>query len=177
MRLHPDIVLTKLSPNYSSRDGARIKLIVLHSTESKNYKGTNDLAGVASWFANRASEVSSHVVVDDDGTSARIVPDALKAWHCAAFNAPSLGIEQIGFASQGNWSNAELDETARWLAHWSRKYGIPLRRGRVIGSTVVRRGVVTHKQLGLAGGGHVDPGSNYPVKHVIRRAREIKSQL
>jgi NAD kinase len=40
--------------------------------------------------------VSAHVCTDGDGNSARYVPDAAKAWHCAGFNSQSLGVEQIG---------------------------------------------------------------------------------
>lgn len=179
MRLHPKIMFEDNSPNQSERSD-RIRAIVLHSTESHTRPGTDDLYGVASWLCNPASQASAHVIVDDDGTSARLVPDERKAWHCAAYNSATLGIEQIGFAAQGKkaWlaDRRELDETARWIAHWSRKHGIPIRRGKVSGGQIVKPGVLTHAQLGIEGGGHHDPGS-YPIRRVLRRAKQIKRKI
>lgn len=177
MRLKPKIVIDHQVRNQSSRDGAKIALLVLHSTESHNRPGNEDLASIAAWFDNPASQASSHVVIDGDGHSARLVADDRKAWTCASFNSISLNIEQIGIAAEGHWPKTERDECARWLARWSRKYDIPLRRGEVSGSRVVRSGVVTHAQLGAVGGGHSDPGSAYPVTQVIERAKEIKHLL
>ena len=173
-RLHPEVTVTTPSPNYSARLGP-ISLIVLHSTESDNIPKSNaDLQGVASWFANPAAEVSAHVITDADGHSARCVPDREKAWHCAAYNSPALGIEQIGRAVQSQWSEAEYMETARWIAQWSHDYRVPIRRAITIGGRVVRSGVTTHKKLGALGGGHVDPGPHYPFRKVLKQARHIK---
>ena len=170
----PEIVLTRISPNRSART-APISLIVLHSTESDNIESSAaDLAGVAGWFANPAAQVSSHVITDSDGTSARCVPDSDKAWHAAAYNSASLGIEQIGRASQSVWGTSELQETARWIAKWSREHGIPIQHGAVSGGLVTRPGVVTHADLGYAGGGHTDPGSGYPLGAVIEQAKRLK---
>lgn len=177
MRLKPKIVLRHQVRNRSSRAGAKPQLIVLHSTESHNRPGNADLAAIAAWFDNPSAEASSHVVVDADGHSARLVDDDEKAWTQAAFNPWSLSIEQIGFASQGKWDERELKETARWIAHWHRKWGIPIKRGKVRGSSVVEPGVVLHSDLGAVGGGHSDPGPNYPFNRVLALAREINDQL
>jgi hypothetical protein len=44
---------------------------------------------------------------------------------------PVPWIEQIGFATD-NWrsraKDLQLRETARWIALWHRRYGIPIRR-------------------------------------------------
>lgn len=173
----PSVVLTRISPNRSERT-APISLIVLHSTESDNIESSSaDLAGVAGWFANPASQVSSHVITDADGHSARCVPDSEKAWHAAAYNSVSLGIEQIGRASQSVWSAEELRESARWIAVWSREYGIPIEMGKVSGGRVVRPGVVTHAMLGAAGGGHTDPGAAYPLGHLLDMAKGYRRAL
>jgi N-acetyl-anhydromuramyl-L-alanine amidase AmpD len=173
-RLHPKVVVERHSPNVSERL-APVSLIVLHSTESDNVpKSARDLEGVASWFADEGSQVSAHVITDADGHSARCVSDRLKAWHCGNFNSPSLGIEQIGRAAQPKWERAEWLETARWIAWWSHKYGIPIRRGAVSGESITRSGIVTHKMLGIAGGGHVDPGPAYPLDKVLEEALRIK---
>lgn len=177
-RRKPNVVLRRIVCNQSARDaGSALKLMVLHSTESDNRPGDSDLLAIANWFDNPAAQASAHVVVDGDGQSARCVEDDRKAWACAGYNSVSLNIEQVGRASQSDWSPMELRETARWLALWSLRHDIPLRRGRVLAGRVVRRGVVTHSQLGSYGGGHSDPGSHYPVKKVIELARRIKADL
>lgn len=173
-RLHPDVVVKRSSPNVSSRSTG-ISLIVLHSTESSNIPDSAaDLAGVAEWFANPASQVSAHVITDDDGRSARCVGDDAKAWACVDFNSPSLNIEQIGRAAQSHWPRREWLETARWIAQWSHEHHIPIRRAEVSGASVVRSGVTTHAALGAAGGGHHDPGPGYPLEEVLHEARRIK---
>jgi len=173
-RLHPDVVLKHYSPNVSERV-APISLIVLHSTESANVPDSaSDLAGVAGWFAEEASQVSAHVITDADGHSARCVPDRLKAWACMAFNSASLNIEQIGAAAQSSWERREWLETARWIAQWSHAYHVPIRLGEVRGEAVTRSGIVTHKMLGISGGGHVDPGEGYPLADVLEEATRIK---
>lgn len=151
-------------------------LIPLHDTEGQNkFKSIEDLEGLGNFFAEPSTEAASQAAVDGDGWSARFVADRDAAWHVADFNRVSLGIEQIGFASQGKWTRAERREAARWVAQWSHEHGIPIRHGKVSGSMVVRSGVVRHSDLGAAGGGHSDPGPNYNVKSVIRWARLFKA--
>jgi N-acetyl-anhydromuramyl-L-alanine amidase AmpD len=166
-RRFPAVHVRRRSPNQSTRS-AKINLIVLHSTEGANVKGDGDLIGLGGWFANPAAQVSSHVATDADGNSGRYVADAGKAWHCAAFNSRSLGVEQIGRAAQTSWADAQLRETARWIAYWSRKYGIPITHS-------TTRGVCTHSDLGAAGGGHHDPGSAYPMSKVLKYALHYRN--
>lgn len=170
-RIYPRVVVRRNVRNQSSRNGGRPDLIVLHTTESHNRPGTSDLTSIAAWFDNPAAQASSHVVVDADGTSARLVSDGMKAWTQAAYNPRALSVEQIGHASTSRsvWKRSyrlELDETARWIAYWSRKHDIPIRRVRPHQS-----GVIGHQGLGIAGGGHHDPGEHYPWRYVLGRAR------
>lgn len=167
-----------MSPNHSSRNGVRSSLIVVHSTESDNRTGNGDLAAVADFLARPcATPASAHVIVDADGHSARLVRDQDKAWHCAAYNSQSLGIEQIGRARQDHWTRDEIREAARWIARWATMYDIPIRVGAVSGGRVTRSGVLRHMDLGLAGGGHVDPGSPYPLASAIHLARFYQGKL
>jgi hypothetical protein len=69
--------------------------------------------------------------------------------------------------------SAQLQNTAEWIARWHRRWGIPISRAKVSGSTVVRPGVTTHAALGSAGGGHDDPGPGYPFGHVLVLARSL----
>lgn len=174
MRAFQDVKIKRYVVNKSSRNGVKPRLIVIHDTEGANIKGIADLRGLGDFFDRSAVQASSHVATDAEGQSARYVRDTDKAWHCAGYNSVSLGIEQIGFASQTKWPAAQIDETARWVAHWSRHYKIPIRRGRVAFGRVLRSGVVTHAQLGAIGGGHHDPGKHYPFKHMLKRAKHFK---
>lgn len=178
LRLKPKVVVTDISPHQSTREGGSgaICAITIHDTESHNRKGASDLAAIGSVFHSR--EASAHVCTDADGFSGRYVQDERKAWHCGAYNSQTLGIEQIGFATQGRaaWRRRrhQLRETARWIAEWSIKFGIPIRKGRASNGVITKPGVVTHGQLGSLGGGHWDPG-DYPMGYVLWLARGFKA--
>lgn len=171
---YPHVRVRMLVRNASSRNGARPLLMVLHSTEGANVTGLADLVGLGRFFDTEGVDASSTVANDAEGNSARYVRDSVKAWTQAFYNPVSVSIEMVGRAAQTEWSDEQIDESARWLAYWSRKHGIPLQRGAVIGGRVIRAGVVTHKDLGILGGGHVDPGAGFPVNKCIRRARRFR---
>jgi hypothetical protein len=162
--LRPDI--TSNSPNQSSRNGMKPRIIVLHTTEGHNRAGLSDVQGLVSFFGNPNSQVSSHIVNDGEGHDARIVPDDRKAFTQKAFNSIALSIEQIGFASQSEFPEAQLRNTAQWIAHWSKKFGIPITHS-------TTHGVCQHKDLGIEGGGHHDCGPNYPLGRVLAMARSM----
>lgn len=177
-RYAPQVLVKRDSPNQSSRRGVKPTLIVLHSTESDNVKGSSrDLANVADFLCRPGVQASSHVIVDSDGHSARLVADEAKAWTQAAYNPHCLSIEQIGRAASEKWTRDEIREAARWVARWSEKFDIPIRLGAVSGGSVARSGVVTHKMLGAAGGGHVDPGAGYPLDAMLRLARFYRAKI
>lgn len=169
-RRTPSVVIERSVVNQSSRGGVAPRIIVLHSTESSEQAGNADLAAIVSWFDNSSAQASSHVITDADGNSARCVPDSAKAWTQAYFNPVSLSVEQIGRAAQTSWDDDLVRETARWIAKWSRDFGIPIVRGAVSGSSVTRSGVVTHAELGAAGGGHHDPGAGFPIGRCLELA-------
>jgi len=166
---------TKISPNQSSRGGVRPRLIVLHITVSHNRPGSGDVDAILNFFAQSGTQASSHIINDAEGNDARCVPDEAKAWTQAAYNPQSLSIEQVEYADKprARWlseNKAGLENTAHWVAHWSVKYGIPLRQS--TGS-----GVCQHRDLGAAGGGHVDCGNGYPIDWVISRAKELAAGM
>lgn len=175
-RIFPAVVVRRDVACQSSRNGVKPTAIVIHSTESSNRPGSGDLAAIANFFDNPSTQASSHVCVDADGHSARMVDDQRKAWHAAAFNSLTLGIEQIGRAAQSLWAGPEVRETARWVAYWSRHHGIPIRIGAVSDGKITKSGVVTHKMLGQAGGGHWDPGPGYPLRRMLVLARHYKKR-
>jgi hypothetical protein len=155
--------------NQSSRNGVKPSIIVLHDTEGANIPNSiADLQGLASWFNNPTAQASSNVGVDSDGYSAKFVDDSAKAWAQAAYNSKALSIEQIGFAVQKTWPEAQLNKVAMYLAYWSKKYDIPL-----VHSTT--NGVCQHRDLGVAGGGHHDISETYPLDRVLAKAKEYRA--
>jgi hypothetical protein len=168
----PKVEITRLSPNCSSRRGAKPRLIVLHITVSHNRPGLGDLSDMVAYLSRPDVQASSTIVNDAEGNDARLVPDHLKPWTQAAFNPMSLSIEQIEYSdkrTRQEWldgNRRQLDNTAAWVAHWSKKYGIPIARSTTFG-------VCQHSELGAAGGGHSDCGPGYPIDYVLEKARKL----
>lgn len=152
----------------SSREGARVHLLVLHTTE-----GSGSLETLGSIFDNE--EASSHYGSDEQGRIGRFVPDAEKAWTQCNFNPVCLSLEQIGFAAftRAQWfgRHAQLEAAAKFLQYGHVNFGVPIRKGKVSGGGVVRDGVVQHKDLGIIGCGHSDCGPGYPERYVRTLAR------
>lgn len=179
-RINPYTTVRMPSPFHSSRVSG-IKLIVIHCTASNDNAHLDaDLKAIGGWFQNPAAQVSAHRCVNVNGHTAVYVSDSAKAWHCMSYNSASLGLEQIGQTGTP-WNDARheklIDEAARNVAQWSCRWHVPLRRGRVAGGAVLLSGIVTHKQLGSAGGNHDDPGPAYPMDRLIERARHFKTVL
>jgi len=167
------------------RNGRQIDAIVLHSTEQPDAPHTGDLAKLTRYFAS--TQKSSHVADNADGASVRLVADDRIAYHATYWNVSTVGIEQVGFStfSTRTWMKrpAQLETTARWIAHWAGLYRIPIRRcvvaglrynpkiNRVIAGQIVQRGVCTHAQVDPRN--RDDPGARYPFDAVLARARAI----
>jgi hypothetical protein len=87
----PVIKEFKESPNHSSRNGAKIDMVVLHCTESSL---TSTLAHFQT--PGRKNPVSAHYVIDRNGDIYQMVRDSDSAWHCMGANKSSIGIEHVG---------------------------------------------------------------------------------
>lgn len=86
------------SPNFDERNCRRpVDMVVLH------YTGMPTAAAALQRLTDPESKVSSHYVIDEDGTIYRLVPEDKRAWHAGlAFwrgvrdvNARSIGIELV----------------------------------------------------------------------------------
>lgn len=159
------------SPNYSSRGGATVRLIVLHTTE-----GARTYQDLGAFFGRTSSQVSSQVGIDDTlGTIGEYVKRPNKSWTQGNFNPVSTSAEQCAFAA---WSAAEwqkhpnmLKNTADWIAEEAAYFNIPIVKLTPSQAQGSGRGVCGHVDLGSAGGGHTDPGSGYPWDQVISMAK------
>lgn len=179
-RVKPRVVYRRASPNRSSRRGIKPRLIVVHSTESDNILGSQrDLINVADYLCRPDVQASSHVLVDADAQSARIVDDIDKAWTQAWWNPWALSIEQVGRAAQKKWARDQIRESARWIAAWSVRYGIPPYKAKVDveRGVILKPGVIRHSELGARGGGHHDPGPSYPLDETLALARFYRGKL
>lgn len=109
-------MIDRPSPNFDSRDGRAIDLVVLHYTGMKDVETAlarlTDPAPVAGAYpgpwqapdidpATPLARVSAHYVVGEGGEVYRLVPEAERAWHAglsnwegeANTNARAIGIE------------------------------------------------------------------------------------
>lgn len=165
--------------NRSSRNGASVKAIQVHTTESLDRMGTDDdLDGVGSWFDNPKSFASSWIGVDGDANSRLWVPGAEKAWTMGHYqvNAETLNIEFVGRASQSRkeWEEKQLKHGAKWAAYAIINYDFVvidpdnIRRARFRGPNITTYGIGEHRDLTRQGiGTHTDPGDNFPMPHFI----------
>jgi len=158
------------SPNYSSRGGAAVRLIVIHTAEgSKTYQS------LGNYFANPSSQVSSHVGIDDTlGTVGEYVNRSAKAWTSSNANPVAVQAELCAFAA---WTSAEwgqhqnmLDNCSQWIAEEAKAFNIPLVRLTPAQAQSNGRGICEHVDLGAWGGNHSDCGPAFPIDAVIKKA-------
>ena len=157
------------SPNYSAR-GSGVRLIVLHTAE-----GARTYQSLGAYFANPASQVSSHVGIDDTpGVVGAFVKRENKAWTQANANPFSVAAEMCAFAA---WTTAEwhqhptmLSNCATWIAEEAAAFGIPIRRLSPVQAQGGQAGVCQHVDLGAMGGNHWDCGGGFPMDEVISMA-------
>jgi hypothetical protein len=159
------------SPNYSSRGGAGVRLIVVHTAE-----GARTIEELGNFFASSSSGVSSHTGADDKaGVIGEYVKRGNKAWTAADANPVAVQIELCAFAS---WSAAEWDKhpnmlsnCAKWIAEEAAHYGLPITKLSASQAQGSGRGVCQHNDLGSWGGGHWDCGGGFPMDKVLNMAR------
>lgn len=159
------------SPNYSSRGGASVRLIVLHTAE-----GARTIESLGNFFAQSSSQVSSHVGADDKKwTIGQYVDKANKAWTQAEFNPVAMSIELCAFAA---WSTSEwhqhpnmLENCAAWIRETADYHNVPIVRLSPSQAQGSGRGVCQHVDLGSRGGGHHDCGSGFPMDEVLNMAK------
>jgi hypothetical protein len=163
------------SPNYSSRGGSGVRLIVIHTAE-----GATTIESLGNFFASSSSGVSSHTGIDDKlGTIGEYVKRGNKAWTASNANPVAVQTELCAFAK---WSHSEwqrhpnmLDNCARWIAEEAKAFGIPITKLSASQAQGSGRGVCQHADLGSWGGGHWDCGSGFPMDDVLAAAKRYAS--
>lgn len=143
--------VTSLPTAYkSSREGAKVELLVLHYTGTRT---AQDALDILSGKTDR--EVSSHYTVDEDGTVYQHVDESEKAWHAGVshwrgmdgVNAHSIGIEIV---NPGHEYGYRAFPKSQMLAVAELAKGIIARHG------IAARNVIGHSDV--APGRKEDPG-------------------
>lgn len=156
-----------------------VRLIVLHSSE--NNEGLNVAENLAAWDAGDKAPIASwHFAVDADSITQSVEIHDI-AYHCGVVNDYSIGIEQVGKASQSveQWNDefslSVIDKTAQLIAVVAGMYDIPIEY--VHKKLKDARGITMHSDVSRewkVKGGHTDPGPNYPIDFVLQRARDYQ---
>jgi N-acetyl-anhydromuramyl-L-alanine amidase AmpD len=157
-------ISTRLSPSRSSRHGAKIRGVVIHTTESPE----GSLIGVVNYLRRPDVGVSSHYVVGDLAHPGeeftpvvRLVPEKEKAWTAKSANSYFVQYELVGRASRTrrDWVvkyRTQLETVAALVADDVLQYGVPVQHA--------VPGIVGHRDLTKWGypNDHTDPGPNFP---------------
>lgn len=140
---------TPQSPNQSSRNGARIGLLVLHAT-------VGSYASSLAWLCNPASKVSTHYLIRKDGYINQLVPDDRAAWHAGKSTWMGMTTQQIQERSLGieleNLNDGHDVYPAAQLAacHW-------LCQSLISRYNIERLDVVRHLDIATPKGRKTDP--------------------
>jgi N-acetylmuramoyl-L-alanine amidase len=91
------VLTDRRSPNYNSRQGRDVSMIVLH------YTGMQSAGAAIERLCDEAAQVSAHYVIEESGTVHQLVDEAENAWHAGVsfwrgrqgVNPYSVGIEIV----------------------------------------------------------------------------------
>lgn len=166
------------SPNHEPRQAPGVpRWIAVHTQE-----GGRTARGLAQFLSLSVNGVSYHAVVDDHELLKCVAEDRAP-W--SASNANHYAFHVCAAGSYAGWSrdkwletdardgkneDFELTNMARVVAWWCQKYDIPaVWIGGGAQPPWGRDGICGHGDLGAWGGGHHDPGPNFPVNEFVRR--------
>ena len=175
--------------NYTKGRVKPIRLVVIHTEESQEIKGS--AKRVAQWFAGSSQpDASAHITVDDTNW-VQVVADTDTAWGAPGANQDGLHAELAGTASQtpAQWADAYsasmLNILAKKVAQWCKTYNIPavhLTPAQVADGKT--RGICGHIDVTKAFpilakkyGAHSDPGKDFPWTLFIENVQKELTKL
>lgn len=146
------------SPNHDGRT-LPVSIIVLH------YTGMRDGESAIARLRDPEAKVSAHYLVEEDGTTFRLVDERRRAWHAGKshwrdiddVNSASIGIEIVNPGHEFGYRafpEAQIDAVIRLVAEVKERHGIT--RGNVVGHSDV------------APGRKRDPGELFPWGQLAR---------
>ncbi|MFC6953871.1 N-acetylmuramoyl-L-alanine amidase [Halorubellus litoreus] len=162
--------------NYTSasRDASDLRWIVVHTIEGSASSGIN-------WFQNPDANVSSHFVVDDDGTITQMVDLEDVAWTQGngPYNDTGISIEMSGYANSTDFTEAKYQAVADLCAWLCDAYDIPVRHPAFdiapCSAYDGDGGLIGHDQVpspydcSAVTGGKVDPGSTWDWEYLLAK--------
>ena len=149
--------ITHLVQDYSSRNGVAPRAFVLHYTVSPNVPGWADVNAVVGIFNNWAYQASSNYVIDGEGNCAYIVRETDKAWTQAAANPVAISVEVIDTGHEATYmAPAGMRKLAMVVSDALARWHIPVQLAAFENGVLTRPGIIDHRMLGVAGGGHFD---------------------
>ncbi|HEX3765099.1 MAG TPA: peptidoglycan recognition family protein [Kofleriaceae bacterium] len=118
------------------------KVIVLHYTAGGSAKSTfeyfsgNHMEAARSQLAAAGDvNVSSHFLVDRDGTIYRLMPETRMARHCIGLNHIAIGIENVGDEHKWKLTDAQVEADAHLVRYLAARFPIT----HLIGHSEARR--------------------------------------
>ena len=140
------------SSNLSSRKGAAIKKIVLHTCEGS---GT----GCVNYLKSNDRSASAHYVVLESGSVTQLVQEKDKAHHVRCCNSESIGIEHGGYAHKNTWTESQLKSSFELICDIAKRNNIPASR------TYIQ----SHAELDPSR--RTDPGPYYPWDRMLSEVK------
>ena len=120
----------------------------------------------AEWFAHRhppGGASSAHYTVGQDGVIVQSVLEADTAFAAPNANTNGLHIEHSARMALANWTDVQLQMSARLVRHLLNKYKLPIDRHHIKG------------HVEIPGNNHTDPGPAWPWNRymdMIRRSTQ-----
>ncbi len=154
-----DDFIARPSPNFDSRGGRAIDMLVMH------YTGMTSAEGAIARLCDPVAKVSAHYVLDEDGTVFQLVAEEARAYHAgisfwageAGMNACSIGIEIVNPGHEFGYRDFPEPQIARLIALSQgiiSRHGIPPSR------------IVGHSDIAPAR--KIDPGEKFPWARLAR---------
>lgn len=151
--------------NFSSRNGARVSMVILHYTVS----APGSLDAIQNLFDTSSFAASSHTGLELNGRCEQWVRYSDKAWTQGAFNPVGESVEIIarGTESRETWLDSPIIKNgllASWIVDRLRANGLPPKRVNPDGCTA-QAGWTDHDAL-ECGNTHTDVQPNFPYAKV-----------
>jgi len=129
-----ELTLEYLKDHYGlEQDAPKIdpKMIVLHWTAIPTFEGSFDAfknVKLPTWRPDlenaSALNVSSHFLIDQDGTIYRLMPETTMARHVIGLNHTAIGVENVGGTEGKPLTEAQLKSNIALVAYLAAKYKI-----------------------------------------------------
>jgi len=116
------------SQNYNQRKNSVVDMLVLHYTAMDS-----SCENVCVWLCSELSQVSSHYVIDKDGTIFSLVDEKYRAWHAGIsfwdgnsdINSRSIGIEIHNSGDGDPFPKIQINSLCKLINSLIDKYNIP----------------------------------------------------